>query len=265
MVSIFKKLFGSRNANRKTVRLSDEQINDRLTELLEAAREKLRRFLLTRSVNKGSVKKTDQWSLSKNSEGLYRLESEHCSILINTEPFLIKKDGKITGLIRMSEIALNHALSRGFPEFFKRAEYIPEQDLLKELLASIPDKKDQRKSVPEQEFGSADHADRRYSIEDFLSFDNATIYQCLIRFRPNEIAHILIHASPETEAKLRQNISRRAKETIIFELESLLSPGAHSDLNPRSKNYSLLEFDRFMIEFQRVLKENRLPVRRSFD
>ncbi len=227
--------------------------DDRLSELLGQGRDKLRKFLLSRSKPSGELKKTKNWALSKTNQGLFRLEGSGFSLVIHTEPFLLKKDGRVTGILRMSEGDLNRAAHDGgtLQGFLSRAEPLPahSRDLLSELLQGG------NVSPVTQEDGAI--FDDRPGLEDLRGWSDFDIYQVIIRVSANILAHALIHGSPETESKLRHNLSRRLKSTIVSELEALMSPGSRAELNPHSRAHSLTEFDGALSELRTAMRDHR--------
>ena len=100
------------------------------------------------------------------------------------------------------------------------------------------------------------------AIEDLLSWPNADLHRLIARTRMNVVAHLLVHSTESIRKLFLANTSRRYKEMMITELESLLSPGSDPDLNPGSRNLGLLEFEtainEFQQEMQRFLRDNEL-------
>lgn len=233
MASFLKNLFTRKRKLKQIVEQSDpaEQIDRMLGQL----RDRLGKFLITRNVASGVVKKTTGWTVSKTNQGLFRLESDRVSVLISTEPFLIRKDGKIAGLLGMSEVDLCRALATGksVSEFFKRSYPVRGKSI--PLMNAVTGKKD---------------SDSKASIEDLPEWMPFDIHQMIARNRPNIIAHVLIQGSESVVTAIMNSTSIRYKRMLVTELESLLSPGSAPELNPGSKNYGLLSFETAIEEFE---------------
>ena len=238
MFGSIKKMLNIGKRKSEYVRTA-EDVNRDFDGLVAALKEKLDKFLITRSISSGEVKSTKSWKLVKNNNGLFRLESDALSILINTESFLIPKDGRVTGLIRMSEAALCRVLMDKGPvgDFFSLAEPIRA-----EYLKILPD--GIRREEPEYP-----------GIDDLVGWDIFDLYQMIARNRPDVLTHVLIHASNEVREKIKNQLSIRKKEMLILEMKSLLSGANHPSMNPYSRVKSLLEYEEALVGFRKKMQE----------
>jgi len=238
MLDRLKRLFQSKPHEMEPSQ-KRSQIEERFESLVTQLHTKLGQFLVTRSAATGEIARTKEWTLSKTGAALFRLESDTLSLLINTEPFLTMRDGKLSGLLRMSEAALCRAIADkgGVSTFFRISE---------------PLKKRYRDQIPESSRpGDAENP----GIDDLLLWDEFDIYQMVARNAPNTLVHVLIHADPRTSMKISEQLSVRKKEMLLLEMESLLSGGTAPSMNPHSKNRSLVEYEDALIEFRFRMKE----------
>lgn len=202
------------------------------------------RFLITRTLEKGAVRKAKGWSLVKNNESLFKLESDSVSVLISTAPFLTKKDGKVTGLLRMSESDLNKSLhdNGDLSLFFQRSEVVTgnSHNLFMELsgfsgdLTQYPDLNE---------------------IQNWEPFD---IYQMIAHHSPDTLAHVLIHAESEAVDALSSQLSAGLKRKLLFELEALTSAGSDPALNPHTRIRPLQDYEPALLEFRKNMGKYKL-------
>lgn len=214
---------------------------DEIDRLLSELRARLNKFLVTRSVNTGLIKKTKSWSLTKTNPGLFKLESDRVSVLISTEPFLIRKDGKIAGLLGMSETDLCRAVSSGKNE----AEFFHK---------SYPVRGNSVSLMHEITRLDAGNTETSCSISDLESWAPFELHQMIAKNRPNTVAHVLIHAPEAVVDVLLNAMSVRYKRMLLTELQALLSPGSTPEMNPMSKNYGLLEFEQAIESFEQEME-----------
>ena len=216
-----------------------EDVERDFNALLDGLKDKLQKFLITRSVASGEVKSGKDWKLIKNNNGLFRLESDLLSILINTESFLAPKDGKVTGLIRMSEASLCRVLADNGTagDFFSLADPI-RSVYLKYLPGDV------RRRDPEMP-----------GIDDLSGWDFFDVYQMVARNSPDTLVHVLIHASPEAREKIKEQLSVRKKEMLISEMKSPMSGANHPSMNPHSRIRSLLEYEDALLIFRKKMHE----------
>lgn len=278
-MSFLRRLFGGRKPAAPAP--SGPDADTRLGDLLRRLREKLHAFLVTRTAEPGVLKETPHFRLSKTNDNLFRLEAEGVSILVHTEPFLLKKDGKIQGLLRMSEISLCRALSGGGPKmdlgsFLEHADPPGERSrgLFAELRKSSYKSaggagQDARKSSYNSD-GDLDGADPDVlpALSELLTWRPFDADQMIAQNDLNTLGHVLIHATPELEVFLRNRLSRRLKLMLVEELERIGSPGSRPELNPNSRNRGLLHFEEALLEFRRkmhtyVLRERGRELQRE--
>lgn len=237
-MSFFSRLFG--RGPRWPVAAAQAPADERLRLALNRVRERLAKLLVTRSRSAGEIKRSPAYTLSKSNPGLYRLEGEGLNVLISTEPFLIEKDGRVQGLLHMSELALCRALEgKEVAEFFRRAEHPGEHSLNLHRRMSGE--------------GPAGDPDRLPGLAELSAWPAVDLEQLIARVSPNILAHALAHAPAESEAALCARLSDRRKQQMIEELERLVSPGANRELNPHTRVRSLTEFEEALREFRRTM------------
>ena len=216
-------------------------LDERLSELLREVRGKLDEFLVTRSAGPGPIRKTGEWSLARSGPGLFKLEFAQGSLLITTRPFLLRKDGRVQGLLQMSEVALCKAISGGGPisEFLMRSEPPSEESrpLFDELTGKVP-------SGPPPEVLPP--------MSLAATLNPAGFDQVLVNAGPNVLAHALLHADAALADRIRGRLSDRHRSLLILELESLEGGGDRST-NPHSRVFGLLDFEDALRAFRRAL------------
>ncbi|MBU45674.1 MAG: hypothetical protein CMN76_20870 [Spirochaetaceae bacterium] len=243
MAGFFQRLFAKvRRKKKAPPPPSDQQIRSNIEDLISSIQSKLNAFLITRKSESGLVEKSAKWSLHKNHTGLFRLDAEGFSILLFTEPFLVKRQDKVQGLLPISEVELCRAARQKDPVAFLRS-------------AQPPSGKGY--SIYESLLGSRPEGDALPAIDDLLSWPNADLHRLIARCRMNVVAHVLVQSTDAIRKLILSNTSRRYKEMMITELESLKSPGSDPDLNPGSRNLGLLEFEKALEEFRQEMQQFR--------
>ena len=249
------RLFQSPGVRRR-VRRPPEDLDDELDTRLLEVRAKLGRWLVTREAKLGLVKQTSRWSLTKTNQGLYRLESTGISVMISTEPFLVRqktREGgvKISGLLRMSELGLSGAVhEKGeVSTFFQKAE--PVQGAGRELFASMA--RDEAGLVEDDRPGMA--AERAPDPSDLKDWEPFALDQMIVQNSTNTLAHVLVQADDDLERLLRGRLSDGLKRALLTELNSMLSVGGDRALNPHSRVRGLLEFDEALADFRAAMKK----------
>lgn len=217
---------------------------ERFDRALARCRDRLQKFLVTRSVETGTVKKTARWTMVKSNPGLYRLEGEQCSILINTEPFLVRREGKIQGLLRMSESELCRALEEegGLDGFLRRSEPLP------------PHSRKLRDEIFSTGDTVSDGFDDQPGLPDLREWSKFAIDRMITTHSVNTLALVLVSSDPQTESVIRQRLSNRLEETLIGELEALAGEGSRPELNPHSRVRPLFDFEEALTEFRRGMQ-----------
>ncbi len=268
-MSFLRRLFGGRKPAAPAAGGPD--VDTRLGDLLRRLREKLRAFLITRQAEPGVLKETPHFRLSKTNDNLFRLEAEGVSVLVHTEPFLLKKDGKIQGLLRMSEVSLCRALAEAGPKaelgsFLEHAE--PPGERSRGLFAEL--RKSSYKSSPANGAPGSGGTDLDVlpALSELLTWQPFDADQMIAQNDLNTLGHVLIHATPDLEVFLRNRLSARLKLMLVEELERIGSPGSRPELNPNSRNRGLLQFEEALLEFRRkmhayVLRERGRALRRE--
>ncbi len=237
ITSFFSKIFRSKSRRRTGAQESAPDITIAVENKIKEGRIRLNRFLLTSRSDSGLVKKTKEWSLSKTNDGLFRLDGSNYSLLINTAPFLLKKDQKLTGLIRMSEAKLNRLLHQesdlvGFLESGEpfAEKYLP---LVDEILASH--KSAWRSDPP---------------LAEIIEWNDFDIQRVLSGCSINTVALVLVAGGDDVSSRIRRVVSKRYMQSLLIELDSILSPGIDPELNPHSKNRPLQQFDGAIAELR---------------
>lgn len=236
----FKKKIWSGANNREESESPGLKPEEELLQWIARARTRLERFMITRSIKHGPVKKTREWTLHKTNDGLFRLDGDKYSILISTAPFLARKDGKISGLLRMSETSLCHLLhdQANLNGFLQHSDALDERynDLVEELTG---------KELEEHELPA---------LVEMVTWSDFDVQSVLAHNSLNVIAHVLISSSSSVQHKILGALSERMKRALILEMESLVSPGTDPALNPHSRNRSLQDFESAILEFRRTMR-----------
>lgn len=234
-----KKITSAKNRGKKPV--SSLHTEEDLIQWIARARNRLERFLITRSVRQGQVKKTKEWTLNKTNDGLFRLEGERYSLLLSTAPFLAEKDGKISGLLRMNESTLCRLLhdSAGIAQFLEKSD--PLDTKYNDLAMALTGKELQEHELPVP--------------MDMVTWSDFDVQSVLAHNSLNTIAHVMISSPPPVGHKILGVLSSRMKRSLILEMESLVSPGTDPALNPHSRNRALQDFESALLEFRRTMKE----------
>lgn len=218
-MSWFRKLFQKSSKNKKP---DSAAIEREFQAKIASIRAKLSKFLITRS-KENILKKTDKLTVNRLAPGLYKVESPKLSINILVEPFLLEKDGKLTGILRLDEANFCSAVHSGNP-----TEFLARSDALRGEGEKL------RKSFLGDEESSV-------SFEDILDWEPFWIHQFLSLLSPAVLVHLLIHSSPEVEEKLKTQISNRRKELLVYEMDFLESPD-NMLMNRNNKISELLSF-----------------------
>lgn len=243
MASFWKRWFG-RSRGPLAPEEEPAPASDRLHRSVLALREKLRTFLVTRSVPSGVLKEGKGWSISRTNVGLFRLDGEGVSVLINTEPFLVEKDGRLQGLVRMAEADLCRAIQdgRGPGDFFRMAEGLSQQSS-EQLRARYPEAVAENDVLP--------------PLGQLLGWSDFDVQQVTARVSPNTLAHVLLHSAPAVESLMMANISQRKMELLISELDALSRPGSRREMNPHTRLRGLTDFEPALREFRLAMLELR--------
>ncbi len=203
LFQILRSLF--RRKKKLTKRVLDRaDLSDRLDMVLRSLRSELKGLLVTRTAPAGEIKKSGDWKLTKTAVGLFRLDSPNSSVLLNTEAFLLRKDGKINGLVRIREADLCQALQEGSPQkILDYVESVPGHS--RELMSELR--------------GKGATQDRALDADLLTDFDAG---QLITKAGSMLIGRALVPAEGPLEKKIRKNLSVRLIDSIADDLESLL-------------------------------------------
>lgn len=248
MASFWKRLFGFRKKG--PAGPPPVPPTEQLAEAVLRLRNKLKRFLVTRSVESGVVAKHGEFTIRRNNSGLFRLDGPQVSVLINTAPFLQIKDGQLQGLIRMGEADLCRAIAvgKGAEEYFRHAEALDGSSAAA-LAQVLPAAVGRNEVLP--------------ALTELLQWTDFEIQQLVAISAPNTLAHVLVHAPSEVYDALVRNLSRRKQQLLASELETLGGVGARPELNPHSRLRPLTDFEPALLEFRRSMLELRANTRRA--
>lgn len=209
---------------------------------LEDLKKKYADFLLTAKVNTGLVVKRKNYFLNKTGFGLYRLEGEEksglgYSIIISTMNHLqLNPEKKVTGLIQISEVDLNRAISSehsSLKSFFSKMKNLKLNDKALELIEEKV----------------------KYSWKEVLLWDKYWKEMIFLKLKPNSIALLLVGESESFKNLFLASTSKKQKKIIADEL-FYLNQGVNSEeMNPNTKNLNLYNFDSAMIDFLKTIQE----------
>ncbi len=204
---------------------------------LEDLKLKLSDFLLTLKVNSGLVVKRTMYSLTKNGYGLYKLEGTEkngrtYSIIVSTSNHLqINAEGKITGLIQISEAELNrviqseHSSLKGIFERFKNLN-------LNDKALEILDEKN------------------KFNWKEILLWNRYWKEMLFLHISANHIAVLMISLGEPFKNVFLEIATKKQKQIVSDELFYLNQGVTSEDMNPNSKNINLMNFDTALNEFK---------------
>ncbi|MCB1176059.1 MAG: hypothetical protein KDK36_00650 [Leptospiraceae bacterium] len=242
-MNFIKKFFRFLKSPDEDVHLDDKKLNTIKKPLgfqmeLKELKQKLSDFLLTNKINSGLVVSRNQYKLLKTGQFLYKLEGKEksgreFSIVISTGNFLNLKDGKISGILQVTEGELNKAIQseygslEGFLNKFKNLE------LGDKSLEAVTGKKN------------------KFSWKEILLWDRFWQEQLFLRLRPSYVA-ILIVSLDDSFSNLFLNVTSSKQKKIVDDELFYLNQGVNSEeSNPYTKNLNLIYYE----EAYKELKE----------
>lgn len=238
----FSKLFHS---NRKTKdkltsgRTRSEKRPRGMKLEIEDLKKKLSDFLLTLKINSGIVIERKSYTLSKNAQGLYKLEGKEksgriYSIVVSTGNHLqMSSENKITGLIQVSEAELNRAI---------QFEYASLEGFLKKF-------SDLSLSEKSYEVISGEV----FSWKEILLWKRFWQEMLFLKLSSNYIAVLIISLGDVFKNLFLEVATEKQKQIISDELFYLNQGVTSEEMNPNSKNISLLHFDKAYEEFKSTI------------
>ena len=197
----------------------------------------------------GTVREEKGWKLSRTAPGLFRLDAPDLSVLIQTAPFLLKKGGKIQGVIQLSEGSLCRMIHRGATP----VDLIVSSENLDP--AFMEEFQLKGKSLEEK-----DVLPSTESIREFSPFD---LHSVLAKSGSHIIAHILLNASRDAAVKILGSLSRRAMESVLLDLKGLIDTSGSRELFPQSRIFPLQETDGALLRFREILRDHRVQQERK--
>ncbi|MBK8394248.1 MAG: hypothetical protein IPL26_03255 [Leptospiraceae bacterium] len=215
---------------------------------LEDLKLKLSDFLLTLKVNSGLVIKRNMYSLTKNGHGLYKLEGtekngKSYSIIVSTANHLqTNAEGKITGLIQVSEAELNrviqneHSSLKGILDRFKNLN-------LNDKALEILDEKN------------------KFNWKEILLWNRYWKEMLFLHMSVNHIAVLMISLGDTFKNVFLEVATKKQKQIVSDELFYLNQGVTSEDMNPNSKNINLMNFDTAINDF----KLNILKIKKKMD
>lgn len=215
------------------------------SQLLKNLRQRLTDLLVTRKHGNASIKKNRNWELFKTGKGLFRLDADGLSLMINTVPFLVQAaDGKVQGLVRMGEVDLCDAIHESITvsDFVSRVE-APDDLQSQTLYTSMIDQTIVRNTPG-----------RLPAINELLSWEVFDQDQMIVRNSINTLAHVLVHANPKLELLLRSRISSRLQIMLMDELESMANQHNRNLENPHTHQRPLRKFEPALKEFRQSMQ-----------
>ncbi|EQA37141.1 hypothetical protein LEP1GSC047_0692 [Leptospira inadai serovar Lyme str. 10] len=242
--SFWKRLLFWRKSDRAETELEEHSVRESrgYTWELKDLREKVDRFFLTRKKAAGLVFESADLKLTKNNRHLFRLEGKEksgreYSLVLATGNYLTEQNGKVTGVIFLTEAELNRLLTF-------------DQKSLKGILSGIREPKWEEESwaVLQEDPELKKSSD---SWKEILSWEPIWSQQVIINLRPNVLAVLLVFLGKEFEEFFHKNSAERVREMVSKELYFLNVSGNKN--SPHSENVSLYEFDLAKKELESVL------------
>lgn len=207
---------------------------------LEDLKIKLTDFLITLKVNSGLVVKKNMYSLTKNGHGLYKLEGTEkngrtYSVIVSTSNHLqINADGKITGLIQVTEPELNRVIQNEYSSLKSMLDRFKNLNLNDKALEILDEK-------------------NKFNWKEIILWNRYWKEMLFLHMSANHIAILMISLGDVFKNVYLEVATRKQKEIISDEL-FYLNQGVNSeDMNPNSKNINLMNFDIAMEEFKKSI------------
>lgn len=205
---------------------------DSLPRELEKARKKFQNFHLTRSMKAGEEIVRKDYKLKKTSTHLYRLEGRDFNLVLVTGNSLSERDGKVQGVLQISEQEVNRALQR---EHSSLGSFL---DLWNPVFTG---------DLPNQ--GESKDWRRILGWEVFWK------EQILLRLRADTVAVLLVALDADFERFFMNTATTKQKKIVQDEVFYLNRGKNSSEWNPHTKNKTLLEPDSAIAELNRVVEE----------
>lgn len=243
--NIFKKFFPKRFVEEEipTLRRPPKRPKG-LERELEDLKHKLSDFLLTLKVNSGLVVKKAMYSLTKNGHGLYRLEGKEkngrfYSIIISTSNHLqLNAEGKVTGLIQVTEAELNRLIQNEHSSLKSILERFKNLNLNDKALEIIDES-------------------NKFNWKEIILWNRFWKEMLFLHMSANHIAILMISLGDIFKNVFMEVASRKQKQIISDELFYLNQGVTSEDMNPNSKNLNLMNFDIAMDEFKKSILKTK--------
>lgn len=170
---------------------------------------------------------------------MYKLEGKEkngrlYSILISTDDIITISNGKISGLIRVSEAELNRAL---------QYNYITLGDFLENF---------QRLKLSEKSLGVVFEKKVQSDWKEILNWKRFWKEQLLLKLSPNVLAVLLAVLDEEFYQFFTDIATEKQKRIVVDELFFLNQQVNSDEGNPYSKNLGLIHFESAEDEFKKV-------------
>ncbi|MCB1189121.1 MAG: hypothetical protein H7A23_22695 [Leptospiraceae bacterium] len=237
--SLLYKIFFRKRTSSKEKKTPPKKIPRGLKRELEDLKGKLTNFLVTYSVKNGVVAETNNYKLTKNAPNLYKIEGKErsgrtYSIVISTDDIINSSNGKISGLIRVSEAELNRALQYNYTT-------------LGDFLANF-----QRLKLSERSLGIVYEKQVQSDWKEILSWKRFWKEQFLLKLSPNVIAVLLAVLDMEFYQFFMDIATEKQKRIVVDELFFLNQQVNSDETNPYTKNLGLVHFESAEDEFKKV-------------
>ncbi|MDX1960960.1 MAG: hypothetical protein SFU98_20490 [Leptospiraceae bacterium] len=207
---------------------------------LDELKKKLNDFLLTRKVDTGKVIERKNYTLIKNGNALYKIEGTEktgrpYSILISTGNFISENNGKLTGLISVTEASLNRALLADYTSLDAFLSKFNGLKLTNESLQAL--------GVIETKF----------NWKEVLTWTRFWKEQLFLHLRPNTTAVLLVTLDNDFKDLFLKVATRKQKQIVSEELYYLNRGVNSEESNPNTLNYDLKEFDFAKEKFENTI------------
>lgn len=213
---------------------------------LRELRSKLNEFLLTARIQNGIVIQRNNYTLTKTSQSIYKLEGTEnsgraYSIILNTANAITLNNSKVTGILRVHEGDLNRAIKNEhstLESFLKSFEDLSLNDRASEILTGV---------------------DTKFNWKEVLKWPVFWKEQIFLHLTPNQISLLLVTLGDNLLEIFLKTASRKQKRIVTDELFYMNQGATSKDVNPNTKNLSLYDSDKAFEEFRTVI--NKLKTR----
>ncbi len=233
--SFWKKIFSWKKASHTSTEDENPIIQPEgfLVEL-EKARRKYQNFHIVQSMEIGSEKIKKDYKIKKIGPDLFRLDGKDFSILLVTGNSIYSKDGKISGVLQISNTDISRALQREHSHL----------DSFLDLWNPV---------LPKE--------GRDWTV--ILNWSTFWKEQILLRLRPDTIAILIVSLSDQFKDFFLKYATTKQKKIIHDEIFYLNQGKNDGDWSPHTKNKSLLNPEIALEELYEAIHTNESKIEKE--